>query len=139
MRRASRAGFLLSCLAIAVAIGGITFRDVLLARLGTPWPKVLPLAAGLLPSCVIMPICAWRLRGLRRGWKASGGRLCPHCGYDVSSLAPAGRCPECGKGYDIDADLVMWRLAGLDRESDRRSDRSEGEGDMPGRTHEGAC
>lgn len=27
---------------------------------------------------------------------------CAHCGYELSGLAAAGRCPECGRGYNLE-------------------------------------
>lgn len=36
----------------------------------------------------------------RRRWrKPPEGRRCPHCGYDLTGLGPAGFCPECGESY----------------------------------------
>ncbi len=77
------------------------------------WARWLPLALGLLPLCIILPTSHWILRNIRKDWATSGGRLCTHCAYDVSKLPPAGKCPECGKNYDILADAQVWKLSGL--------------------------
>ena len=75
--------------------------------------RFVPLMMGLSPIVVSMPVGHWMLRGIRREWHATGGRLCTHCAYDVSDLAPAGTCPECGGAYDIAADAEIWAASGL--------------------------
>ena len=67
---------------------------------------------GLLPILVIFPWWSFRTRSIRRALLASEGRLCTHCAYDVSALAAAGTCPECGKPYDIEKDKVLWEAVG---------------------------
>jgi|GEM_PF-1211827 len=91
----------------------------------TGWLRVVPLLGGLLPACVILPIGWMMRRSLHRDWRESGGRLCAHCGYNVSALPPAGTCPECGKAYDIERDAAMWARSGLSpvHASDPRSVR----------------
>ncbi|MBX3315297.1 MAG: hypothetical protein KF902_00380 [Phycisphaeraceae bacterium] len=51
-------------------------------------------------------------------WHKSAGRLCPFCAYDVSALSSAGTCPECGKPFDIERDIPLWRDVGLRRPHD---------------------
>lgn len=79
------------------------------------WMRVLPLLGGLLPSCIILPIGWVMRRSVHREWLESGGRLCAHCGYNVSALAAAGICPECGQTYDIEKDGAMWAKSGMPR------------------------
>jgi hypothetical protein len=67
---------------------------------------------GLLPILVIFPCWFFRTRSIRRALLESEGRLCTHCAYDVSTLAPSGTCPECGKPYDIEKDKVLWEAVG---------------------------
>lgn len=63
---------------------------------------------GLLPIMVLGPWWTRRTRHIRRALRESGGRLCTHCAYDVSTLAPSGTCPECGKPYDGEKDKPLW-------------------------------
>lgn len=114
VRRVYRGCFVLSIVAIVVAVGTLVFRDSL-DWLGQPWRKLVPVAFSVLPAGVIYPIGTWLVRGIRRDWHASGGRLCTYCGYDLSTIAPVGLCPECGKRYDINADATTWKLAGFER------------------------
>lgn len=65
------------------------------------------------PFLVIWPAWWVRTRNIRRAIVESGGRLCPHCAYDVASLAPAGACPECGGHYDVVKDRAMWEAVGV--------------------------
>lgn len=99
---------------VLAAIGGGWV--VLRGPLGLPRQgayRYVPLVAGLAPLVVVNPWYAWRTAWLRRALKASKGRLCTHCGYDVSALGVSGTCPECGGSYDIAADAALW--AGLAR------------------------
>lgn len=63
---------------------------------------------GLVPVMVVWPWWYVRTRSIRRALLESEGRLCTHCAYDVSTLDPAGTCPECGKPYDIARDAPLW-------------------------------
>ncbi len=64
-----------------------------------------------------------RRRSIRRSLRESQGRLCTHCAYDVSKLAPSGTCPECGKPYDIEKDKVLWEVVGA-RYGDHRDTKA---------------
>lgn len=64
------------------------------------------------PFVVIWPLWMLRTRWIRRALLRTGGRLCTHCAYDVSLLAPSGTCPECGSPYDIDRDKPLWEAVG---------------------------
>lgn len=84
--------------------------------LGIPnrgWIRFLPLALALTPILVIAPLWWWRTRWIRRAVRESGWRLCTHCAYDVSTLAPSGTCPECGQHYDVEKDAALWADAGV--------------------------
>jgi hypothetical protein len=70
------------------------------------------LVFGWLPVCVVWPIWFLRTRHIRRAIIESGGRLCTHCAYNVSTVEPAGTCPECGKPYDIEKDKPLWEAVG---------------------------
>jgi hypothetical protein len=67
---------------------------------------------GLLPILVLWPWWYVRTRSIRKALLESEGRLCTHCAYNVSTLDPAGTCPECGKPYDIEKDKVLWEAVG---------------------------
>lgn len=114
MRRVGAWTVGLSVLAVLATVAYILVRDAL------NWPhrgwfRWIPLALGLLPVGVILPIGHWYLRALRRDWQVSGGRLCTHCGYDVSALAAQGTCPECGEHYDVATDAAVWKRSGFTR------------------------
>ena len=72
------------------------------------WWKFAAMCIALLPVVVLQPWWFLRTRQLRRVAIERQGRLCAHCAYDVSTLAPAGTCPECGKAYDIALDVPLW-------------------------------
>ncbi len=113
MRRGLRVllAFMLGFSVITVAWVGL--RGVLgLPRGG--WWRYMPLALALLPIVVVLPWWIWRTSWIRRGLLSSGGRICTHCGYDVSSLAPSGVCPECGGPYDIRRDRRLWENVGAE-------------------------
>lgn len=74
--------------------------------------RFIPAILGLAPIVVLLPFWHWRVRSLRRALFASGFRLCTHCAYDVSTLAPAGTCPECGHPYDSVRDVELWARQG---------------------------
>ena len=65
------------------------------------------------PFVVVWPVWLLRTRHIRRALLRSEGRLCTHCGYDVSTLAAAGVCPECGGLYDIEKDREVWEAVGV--------------------------
>lgn len=70
------------------------------------------LALVAVPFFVVWPLWMLRTRHIRRALLRSGGRLCTHCAYDVSALAPEGTCPECGELYDIRKDKPLWESVG---------------------------
>jgi len=74
---------------------------------------------GLPPVVVLLPWWLYRTRSIRQALLESEGRLCTHCAYNVSTLEPAGTCPECGKPYDIDKDKVLWEAVGARYGDDR--------------------
>ncbi len=69
-------------------------------------------------------IATWLLRGLfaasfvplifsiwmlKRRLKATGGVLCPQCGYDMRGAEDERTvCPECGRPYDRKRDIDYW-------------------------------
>lgn len=77
------------------------------------------LILGLTPLLVLTPLWLLRTRHIRRALLESAGRLCTHCAYNVSTLEPAGTCPECGKPYDIEKDKPLWEAVGARYEDDR--------------------
>ena len=64
------------------------------------------------PFVVLWPWWLFRTRHIRRALLESRGRLCTHCAYDISTLAPAGTCPECGGDYDVEQDKPLWESVG---------------------------
>lgn len=64
------------------------------------------------PFVIIWPLWMLRTRHIHRALLRSEGRLCTHCAYDVSTIARAGTCPECGKPYDIEKDKPLWEAVG---------------------------
>lgn len=67
---------------------------------------------GLPPVVVLLPLWLFRTRSIRKALLKSEGRLCTHCAYNVSALAAAGTCPECGNPFDIEKDKVLWEAVG---------------------------
>ena len=74
--------------------------------------RVLPLTLIVVSWVVFLPLWHWRVRRFRRTLFASRLRLCTHCAYDLSTLAPTGTCPECGRDYDAARDVVTWENTG---------------------------
>jgi hypothetical protein len=74
---------------------------------------------GLPPVVVLLPWWFFRTRSIRKALLESEGRLCTHCAYNVSTLAPSGVCPECGKPYDIEKDKPLWEAVGARYEDSR--------------------
>ncbi|TVQ30596.1 MAG: hypothetical protein EA376_12085 [Phycisphaeraceae bacterium] len=93
-------GFRAIVAAIALVIGSI----FLILFWNHPAP---PLFRGIIVAVGVgyslMAFAAWAfyskqiLRDVRLEMNRRGAKLCLECGYDVSALQPAERCPECGK------------------------------------------
>lgn len=49
------------------------------------------------------------LARLKRRLRATGGALCPDCGYHIAGVGEAGECPECGRRFSLEADAAYWR------------------------------
>ncbi len=68
-----------------------------------------------LPQFVVIGIIAFvyyrAKRRVARVVKASDGRACWHCVYDLSGLPTPGVCPECGRPYEHDELRRRWRAA----------------------------
>lgn len=121
-----------TCLCVLVAGMWLVLR----APLGLPRDGVyrfVPAAISLGPLLVVNPVYLWRTAWLRRAAATTEGRLCTHCAYDVTGLAPAGTCPECGEAYDVDADKHLWEnLRGVRKgEAVERDSRDGGSGGEP--------
>ena len=109
----------------AVLAGGIATLALELWRPSAgSLPAYIPLAAlqrlPMVLFCLPLVFMAWgnwRLRGVRRSWVESRGRLCPGCGYDVSTLltppASTATCPECGGRYEHEAAMRLWESSGF--------------------------
>ena len=52
-----------------------------------------------------------RANWIRRAVRASSGRSCVGCVYDLSGLGDSGVCPECGRVFDAAADRRAWERA----------------------------
>lgn len=107
--------------ALALAVLCVIAAIVLvLLRIELGWPKRGPSRYAIFALCLapflIHPIVNFHHRHIRRAWHASRGRLCTHCAYDLSTIEPAGICPECGKAYDVESDAILWKIAGLTRD-----------------------
>jgi hypothetical protein len=108
-------GCLMLAILCAVLACGLTAWRYTLADRRRPWQRYTIMTFGFLPALVIFPLGALRLRGVTRAWQRTGGRLCTHCAYDITGLTDRGTCPECGRGYDVEADAARWGEVGLVR------------------------
>jgi hypothetical protein len=76
------------------------------------WPA--PLVV-VLPQFLVIGIIAFiyqrAKRRVNRVVKASDGRACWYCVYDLSGLPSPGVCPECGRLYEHDDLRRRWRTA----------------------------
>ncbi|MBU6413540.1 MAG: hypothetical protein KGS45_08700 [Planctomycetes bacterium] len=107
MRRGVRWWLTLTTFSVLIALAWVLLRSPInLPRTGIY--RFVPLALGLIPLLVVNPLYLWRTLWLRQALRKSAGRLCTHCAYDVSTLAPRGTCPECGNAYDIHQDRPLW-------------------------------
>lgn len=113
--RTSRWCLALSVACVVTAFGMLVYRSTL-APQRQAWHRYVIMTGGFLPAVLIYPIGYVIQRRTIRDWHVAGGRLCAHCGYDVSTLADPGTCPECGNTYDLEQDAPMWAEVGLKRE-----------------------
>ena len=112
--RTSRWCLALACLSVSISIGTVILRRAGLAPRQS-WQMPVITVFGLAPAVVIYPIGYLVQRRTVRDWHRARGRLCAHCGYDVSTLDDPGTCPECGTPYDTERDAAMWADVGLVR------------------------
>jgi len=47
-------------------------------------------------------------RRLLNAARRAGGRICSHCGYDLSTLEHVSSCPECGHSIDMEENIADW-------------------------------
>lgn len=45
---------------------------------------------------------------IQRAVASSNGRACLHCVHDLSGMGTSGKCPECGKTFELDQTLRGW-------------------------------
>ena len=103
-------GLTVVCMVAAVAWG------ILRERLGVPRGvahRFGALVLAVMPFVTVWPVWLLRTRWIRRALVRSGGRLCTGCAYDVSRLAAAGTCPQCGRAYDFKKDRALWEAVGV--------------------------
>lgn len=111
IRRSVRNYVLAALLACAAGLALVVFRDALgIPR--EPWGRYGPLFFGLMPIFVFWPMFLLGRRRIARQFKEARGRLCTHCAYNLSPMGASGTCPECGKLFDVEADIAMWKSAG---------------------------
>jgi len=67
-------------------------------------PAAVNLAVMFAAGCMVAR-GQWRIK---RAVKATGGRACVACVYDLRSLGDTGTCPECGHAFDTTADQRRW-------------------------------
>lgn len=103
-----RKRLLIATLACFVLAGTYVILDDPLNLAHRRWWKLAATCVALFPVVVLQPLWFFRTKHLRRLARERQGRLCSHCAYDVSTLDPAGACPECGKPYDIARDAPLW-------------------------------
>jgi hypothetical protein len=58
---------------------------------------------------LILLFWAVRTGRLKARLRATGGLLCPKCGYEMKGLDEVARCPECGRPFDRERDAAYWR------------------------------
>jgi len=121
--RTSRWCLVLACLSVSISIGTVILRRAGLAPRQS-WQMPVITVFGLAPAVVIYPVGYLVQRRTVRDWHRARGRLCAHCGYDVSALDDPGTCPECGNSYDLEQDAPMWKEVGLTREPDTDTPQS---------------
>jgi hypothetical protein len=112
LRRTSRR-WAIAVLAVLLSLGLVLLLDEWLEWGERRVVRGVVTLLSLLPLLVICPLTSIAVLRLRRTYVKAGGRLCPHCAYNVSSLGDRGTCPECGGAFDVIADAPMWRRAGM--------------------------
>jgi len=97
------------CLATFVAVCGLLS---IYALMDDGLPDLAPL---LQVSLALLALCIarwwWGMARIRRAVKASAGRACTACIYDLNGLPATGTCPECGHAFDTIADRALWARA----------------------------
>jgi len=73
-----------------------------------PWGRLLFALAILVPTLATLGVMLWGDRRIKRAVRATGGRSCTVCLYDLRNLGDTGTCPECGRPFDTAADRAMW-------------------------------
>lgn len=98
---------------IAIAAASVLLPGAMLvlwidrARLPQPWWafEIAPVALWVLVLAVSLLAMALKRRRAGR----AGFVLCPRCLYDLGSLPGAGACPECGRAYEHERTVAMWK------------------------------
>lgn len=83
------------------------------ALMSRPWFGMVPaiVALCIVPELLAM-VLVWRgYRRIRAAVVAASGRACVKCVHDLNGVGEEGRCPECGRAFDIAADQRSWARA----------------------------
>lgn len=69
-------------------------------------------AGAAIPTTIFQSIGAWRWvrwnRRVRDTVNQPHGELCLHCLYPIAGLGDSGRCPECGKAFELANVRRVW-------------------------------
>lgn len=98
---------------IAIAVSSVVLPGAALVlwidrtKLSQPWWAyvIMPVAVWV----VVLAISLIAMACKRRRAGRARFLLCPRCLYDLRDLPGEGACPECGRGYERDATIAMWR------------------------------